>query len=117
MATLGPSLWSANDPGSLTGADFCSGPSAGIGSGMPTDSLDGIECAGVDGGMEEEEEGGGSDMAAGDEDEISVSPFSWGPPSPSSVLRAVFKICEKENQDMTCKNLDQGEAQSLQYLF
>lgn len=43
---------------------------------MPTDSLDGIECAGVDGGMEEEEEGGGSDMAAGDEDEISVSPFS-----------------------------------------
>lgn len=77
MATLGPSLWSAIDPGSLTGADFCSGPSAGIGSGMPTDSLDGTGGAGVDGGMEEEEEeGGGSDMAAGDEDEISVSPFS-----------------------------------------
>lgn len=44
---------------------------------MPTDSLDGTGGAGVDGGMEEEEEeGGGSDMAAGDEDEISVSPFS-----------------------------------------
>lgn len=63
---------------------------------MPADSLGGIEGAGVEGGMEEEEEeGGGSDMAAGVEDEISASPFSWGPPSPSSVLRAVFKICEK----------------------